>query len=238
MTSGARHPRVHQRVLEPRFARLLDMGKKRGVRCTAFRGLPMETDPMMSGTSVPDERDSARQVALGSTDLELHADAWVAPGAVVVGRVRLGADASVWYGCVLRGDLAPITVGSASNVQDLTVIHVDAGQPVSIGDRVTIGHRCVIHGCTIEDEALIGMGAVLLSGCRIGRGALIAAGAVVREGFVVPAETVAAGVPAILRGPVTPALRERTLGGVATYVASARAYRSGRLGGGPHGGGR
>lgn len=176
--------------------------------------------------------------SLWPTQLQIHPDAWIAPGAIVVGRVTLQADSSVWYGCVLRGDLEAITVGAGSNVQDLTVIHVDRGMPVVIGERVTIGHRCVIHGCTIEDEALIGMGAVLLSECRIGRGALIAAGAVVREGFVVPPGTVAAGVPAVLRGPVSPELSERTRRGAATYVAGARAYRSGELGGGPHGGAR
>jgi carbonic anhydrase/acetyltransferase-like protein (isoleucine patch superfamily) len=164
------------------------------------------------------------------TSLELDPTAWVAPGAVLVGRVQLGAKASVWYGCVLRGDLEPITVGEASNVQDGTVVHVDAGFPARIGARVTIGHRCVIHGCTVEDEALVGMGAVLLTGCRIGRGALVAAGAVVLEGFDVPDGAVVAGVPGKIRGQVSPAIRARALGGAETYVACADAYRRGELG--------
>ena len=167
--------------------------------------------------------------ALRPTRLSVHPEAWIAPGAVVVGEVSLGARASVWYGCVLRGDLEPIEVGEESNVQDGTVVHVDGGFPTRIGRRVTIGHRCVVHGCTVEDGALVGMGAVLLSGSRIGAGALVAAGAVVLEGFEVPPGTVAAGVPARLRGPVPPALQERVAQSADSYVASAREYRSGRI---------
>jgi carbonic anhydrase/acetyltransferase-like protein (isoleucine patch superfamily) len=171
------------------------------------------------------------------TKLDLHPDAWIAPGAVVVGDVGIGARASVWYGCVLRGDLAVIRIGDESNIQDLTVIHVDVDMPAVVGRRVTVGHRSVVHGCTVDDDALIGMGAVLLSGCRVGRGALVAAGAVVLEGFVVPDGAVAAGVPARLLGEVTPELRERFAEGVRQYVECAAAYRCGRSGGGPHGSG-
>src|SRR6187431_2735599 len=92
------------------------------------------------------------------------ASAWVAPNATIVGDVAIGDEASVWYGCVLRGDLAAIRIGVATNVQDLTIVHVDRDLPAIVGDRVTIGHRCVIHGCVIGDDATIGMGAVLLSG--------------------------------------------------------------------------
>jgi carbonic anhydrase/acetyltransferase-like protein (isoleucine patch superfamily) len=169
--------------------------------------------------------------------LEIHPRAWIAPGAVLVGEVAVAEDASIWYGCVLRGDLEPVRVGRATNIQDLTLVHVDRRLPAIIGDRVTIGHRCVIHGCVIEDEALIGMGTVLLSGSRIGRGALVAAGAVVREGFEVPAGGVAAGVPAQIKGRVDETLRARILQGVEDYLACAAGYREGRLGGGPHGGG-
>jgi carbonic anhydrase/acetyltransferase-like protein (isoleucine patch superfamily) len=165
------------------------------------------------------------------TRLDLHPESFVAPGATVVGDVAIGPEASVWYGCVLRGDLEPIRVGARTNVQDLTLVHVDRGMGTTIGANVTIGHRCVIHGCVVEDDATIGMGAVLLSGCRIGRGALVTAGAVVREGFEVPAGTIAAGVPAVLRGPVTDALRRRFASGVESYVALSREYRHGRLGG-------
>lgn len=174
--------------------------------------------------------------ALSATALRIDRSAWVAPGAVVVGDVSIGPRSSVWYGCVVRGDLEPITIGCESNIQDLTLVHVDRDLPAVIGDRVTIGHRCVVHGCTVGDEALVGMGAVLLSGCRIGEGALVAAGAVVREGFEIPAGRLAAGVPARVIGTVDDAMRKRILGGAATYVESARRYATGELGGGPHDG--
>lgn len=173
---------------------------------------------------------------LAETRLRRAATAFIAPGAVVIGDVTLGDDASVWYGTVLRGDLEPICVGARSNVQDLTVVHVDPGYPTEIGEDVTIGHRAVIHGCTLERGCLIGMGAVILTGARVGSGALIAAGAVVREGFVVPPGALAAGVPARLIGEVDPKTRERMARGIEHYVAAAQAYRSGRVGGGPHSG--
>jgi carbonic anhydrase/acetyltransferase-like protein (isoleucine patch superfamily) len=157
---------------------------------------------------------------------------------VVVGQVSIGERASVWYGCVLRGDLEPIGIGADTNIQDLTLVHVDKGFPVVIGERVTVGHRCVIHGCRIEDAALIGMGAVLLTGCHVGRGALVAAGAVLREGFVVPDGAVAVGVPAKLRGEVDEKMRARIAEGVEDYLACSEGYRSGLLGTGAYDGRR
>ncbi len=168
--------------------------------------------------------------------LEIDPTAWVAPNAVLVGQVRLGREASVWYGCVLRGDMEPIVVGDRTNIQDLTLVHVDTNLPAVIGADTTIGHHCVIHGCRIGDRALIGMGAVILSGARVGDGALVAAGAVVREGMEVPPGTVAAGVPARIRGDVTDAHRARILDGVENYIQYGRRYLDGELGGGPHGG--
>lgn len=162
-----------------------------------------------------------------ATRVEAGRDAWIAPNATLTGRVTLGAGVSVWFGCVLRGDLEPIVIGDETNVQDLTVVHVDRGLPAIVGRRVTIGHRAVIHGCVIDDEAMIGMGAVLLSGSRVGRGALVAAGAVLREGFEVPPGAIAAGVPAVIRGEVGAALRERFRDGVESYLRLAARYRSG-----------
>jgi carbonic anhydrase/acetyltransferase-like protein (isoleucine patch superfamily) len=159
------------------------------------------------------------------TSVTVHPDAWIAPGAVVRGRVTLGARASIWFGCVLRGDLEPITIGEGTNVQDLTVVHVDRGFPAILGKRVTIGHRAIVHGASVEDDAVVGMGAVLLSGCTVGAGALVAAGAVVTEGFVVPPGRIAAGVPAKLRGEVGDELRARFANGVETYIELARTYR-------------
>ena len=158
--------------------------------------------------------------------LTVHPDAWIAPGAVVRGDVTIGARASVWFGCVLRGDLEPITIGEETNVQDLTVVHVDRGYPAIVGRRVTIGHRALVHGAVVEDEAVVGMGAILLSGSRVGRGALVAAGAVVTEGFDVPPGRIAAGVPAKLRGEVSDELRLRFAQGVESYLELALRYRS------------
>ncbi|QDU79104.1 2,3,4,5-tetrahydropyridine-2,6-dicarboxylate N-acetyltransferase [Polystyrenella longa] len=127
---------------------------------------------------------------------EIDPTAWIASNATVLGRVKLGRRSSVFYGAILRGDGESITVGDETNIQDLSVLHTDRGYPCEIGNRVTIGHRAIVHACHIEDEAMIGMGATLLTGCKIGKGALIAAGAVVREGTVVPPHTLWAGVPA------------------------------------------
>ena len=125
--------------------------------------------------------------------------AWIAPGADVIGDVTIGEEASVWYRCVLRGDIAPITIGARTNVQDLTMVHVDVDRPCRIGEDVGVGHRAILHGCDIEDGCLIGMGAVLLSGSVIGAGSIVAAGAVVREGMVVPPRSLVVGVPGVVR---------------------------------------
>lgn len=122
--------------------------------------------------------------------------AHVAQNAVVVGDVTLGKDVGVWFGCVLRGDDAPLVVGDRTNVQDLTMIHADTGVPNIIGSETTIGHRCVLHGARVGDRCLIGMGAVLLGGSVVGDESIVAAGAVVRENFVVPPRSLVAGVPA------------------------------------------
>lgn len=193
---------------------------------------------MVDRTPGPDRQDAEHPVdTFLATRLSLDPTAYIAPNAVLVGEVSIAEQASVWFGCVLRGDLEPVRVGRQTNVQDLTTIHVDDGFPATIGERVTIGHRCVIHGCRVDDDVLIGMGAVLLTGCRIGRGSLVAAGSVVREGFVVPPHTVVAGVPARVKGRVDERLRERIRYGAASYVACADGYRSRRLGGGSYGGG-
>jgi carbonic anhydrase/acetyltransferase-like protein (isoleucine patch superfamily) len=156
--------------------------------------------------------------------LRFDPTAFVAPGAVVVGDVTLGARASVWFNAVVRGDSAPVTIGEGSNLQDLCVVHEDEGLPALIGARVTIGHRAVIHGCVIEDECLIGMGSILLSGARIGEGSLIAAGALVRERQVVPPGSLVVGMPGRVLGQVTPAQREGFRGSAAHYAALAQSY--------------
>lgn len=127
---------------------------------------------------------------------EIDPTAWVAPGATVIGRVRLKARSSVWYGCVLRGDGDIIEVGEDTNVQDGSILHVDRGFPCVLGNRVTLGHRALVHAAVVGDEAMIAIGATVLSRCVIGEQALIAAGAVVMEGTQVPPRTLWAGCPA------------------------------------------
>jgi len=145
----------------------------------------------------------------------------------VLGDVTLGPRSSVWYGAVLRGDMDRIAVGADTNLQDGTIVHVDTGLPALIGARVGVGHRVVLHGCTVEDECLIGMGSVLLNGVRIGTGSVVAAGAVVREGMVVPAGSLVMGVPARVVRPVDDSLRARIQGTWQHYVAEAERHRSG-----------
>jgi carbonic anhydrase/acetyltransferase-like protein (isoleucine patch superfamily) len=145
----------------------------------------------------------------------------------VLGEVTLGPRSSVWYGSVLRGDMAAIRIGEATNLQDGTIVHVDAGKPARIGARVGVGHRAILHGCTVEDDCLIGMGSILLNDVVIGAGSVVAAGAVVREGMVVPPGSLVMGVPARVARPVDDALRERIRGTWEHYVAEAERHRAG-----------
>ncbi|CAN3702104.1 Protein YrdA [Microbacterium sp. MM2322] len=165
-------------------------------------------------------------LALPDAAPEIDDTAFVASGARVVGDVRLSTDASVWYNAVLRGDSATITVGARSNVQDNVSVHVDAGRPVVIGADVSVGHNAVVHGCTIGDGSLIGMGSVILSGADIGPGCLIAGGAVVLEGTVVPAGSLVAGVPAQVRRALTDEERAKILRNAQTYVAHTARHRA------------
>ncbi|HTK70299.1 MAG TPA: gamma carbonic anhydrase family protein [Candidatus Eisenbacteria bacterium] len=150
---------------------------------------------------------------------------FVAPTAVVVGDVVLGEDTSVWYGCVIRGDVGPIRVGSRTNLQDGCILHVTRGRrPLVVGDDVTAGHRAVLHGATIGDRCLIGMGAIVLDDAEIGEESLIAAGSVVLEGTRVPPRSFVAGVPASVRGPIPDPIRATLLTSAANYVALAREH--------------
>ncbi|MFF2778452.1 gamma carbonic anhydrase family protein [Streptomyces sp. NPDC058052] len=141
--------------------------------------------------------------AVGGKEPDVDPTAFTAPTSVVLGEVTLGARTSVWYHAVLRADCGPITVGEDSNVQDNCTVHVDPGFPVSIGDRVTIGHNATAHGCVIEDDVLVGMGATVLNGARIGAGSLIAAQALVPQGMEIPPGSLVAGVPAKVRRALT-----------------------------------
>lgn len=154
--------------------------------------------------------------------------AYIAPTAAVMGDVTLEAHTSVWYGAVLRGDMAPISIGEATNIQDGTIVHVDEGVPCTIGRRVGVGHRVILHGCTVEDDCLIGMGSVLLNHVRIGRGSVVAAGAVIPEGMEVPPGSLVMGVPGRIVRTVDAQLRSRIESTWRHYVDQAAVHRAGR----------
>jgi carbonic anhydrase/acetyltransferase-like protein (isoleucine patch superfamily) len=165
---------------------------------------------------------------IGSVDglaPSVHPEAWVAPGAVVVGRVTLGREASVWYGSVLRADDEEIVVGAGCNIQDLCCLHVDPGEPVILEERVSVGHRAVVHGAYVAAGALIGIGAVVLGRSRIGAGSLVAAGTVVRPGQQVPAGVLMAGVPGRIVRELTDEDRDSFANTAARYVRRAARHR-------------
>jgi carbonic anhydrase/acetyltransferase-like protein (isoleucine patch superfamily) len=165
--------------------------------------------------------------ALDGVAPEIAADCWIAPDAVVIGKVRLLQGTSIWFGAVLRGDNDWITIGPDSNVQDHSIIHADPGQPVTIGRGVTIGHRVTVHSAEVGDHSLIGMGAVLLNRARIGSRSLVGAGALVTEGKTFENGKMILGAPAKAMRDLTP---EQVLGietSAAHYVANARRYAAG-----------
>jgi carbonic anhydrase/acetyltransferase-like protein (isoleucine patch superfamily) len=158
---------------------------------------------------------------------DIAESAWVAPDANVIGKIALEEDTSVWFGCTLRGDNELIRVGRGSNVQENTVCHTDMGFPLTIGQGCTIGHKAMLHGCTIGDNSLIGMGATVLNGARIGRNCLIGAGALITEGKEIPDNSLVMGAP----GKVIRTLDEAAIEGLRlsalNYQKNARRYRDG-----------
>jgi len=157
----------------------------------------------------------------------LHPDAWVAPDATLIGRVVLEEGASVWFGAVLRGDNEEVRVGAGSNVQDNAVLHTDMGYPLTIGANCTIGHRVMLHGCTVGDGSLIGMGATLLNGARIGRGCLIGAGALITEGKDIPDFSLVMGAPGRVVRALDDAAQARLIASAEGYRANMRRFRAG-----------
>ncbi len=158
---------------------------------------------------------------------KIHPDAWIAENAVIIGDVEIGAGTSVWYNVVIRGDLHQIRIGENVNIQDGAILHVESGDgPCIVGDRVTIGHQSIVHGCIVEDDALIGMGATVLSWASIGEGALVAAGALVKEYEKIPARTLWAGVPAKQRAEVGDDMFARMREGWQHYRELSKNYRS------------
>lgn len=152
--------------------------------------------------------------------------AYIDPSAQVIGDVQIGERSSVWPLAVLRGDVNAIRIGEETNIQDNSVLHGQTGEyPVSIGNRVTVGHSTVLHGCTVEDDCLIGIGAILLNGARIGRGSVVAAGSLVPEDAVIPPGSLALGIPARVRRPVSEEEKERFRVNCARYVEASAAYK-------------
>ncbi|RUX04234.1 gamma carbonic anhydrase family protein [Mesorhizobium sp. M8A.F.Ca.ET.059.01.1.1] len=152
---------------------------------------------------------------------------WIAPDATLIGDVRIGRNAGFWFGVVIRGDNEPIVIGADTNVQEHTVMHTDPGFPLTIGEGCTIGHRAMLHGCTIGDNSLIGMGAIVLNGARIGKNSLVGAGALVTEGKEFQDNSLIVGSPAKAIRVLDDAAVERLRGSAAHYVANARRFKAG-----------
>lgn len=165
--------------------------------------------------------------ALDGVHPQIDPDSWIAPDANVIGKVAVEAGASIWFGATLRGDNEEIRVGAGSNVQENCVLHTDMGYPLTIGPNCTIGHKAMLHGCTIGEGSLVGMGATLLNGCRIGRGCLIAAGALITEGKEIPDGSLVMGAPGKVVRVLDAEARARLLKSAEGYRANMRRFRAG-----------
>ena len=163
---------------------------------------------------------------IGDDAPELDATAWVADSAQVMGRVRMGAGSSVWYGAVLRGDNEWITLGARTNIQECSVLHTDPGFPLNLGEDVTVGHQVMLHGCTVGDGSLIGIQAVVLNGAKIGKNCLVGAGAIVTEGKEFPDNSLILGAPAKWVKEVSAEQISRLKGAAAHYVENAQRHRT------------
>ena len=152
--------------------------------------------------------------------------AWVADSAQVMGDVVLGEQVGIWFGVVARGDTAPIRIGARTNIQDLSVLHADVGMPLTIGSGVTVGHKAMLHGCTVGDDSLIGIGAVVLNGAKIGKGCLVGAGALVTEGKEFPDGSMIIGSPAKVVRSLTPEQLQGLRQSADHYVANAQRFKT------------
>ncbi|MDP2165414.1 MAG: gamma carbonic anhydrase family protein [Hydrogenophaga sp.] len=157
----------------------------------------------------------------------LAASAWVADNAQVMGNVVMGEDSSVWFGTTVRGDTETITIGRGSNIQDGSVLHADVGKPLTVGDFVTVGHQVMLHGCTVGDESLIGIGAVVLNGAKIGKNCLVGAGSLVTEGKEFPDGSMIMGSPAKVVRSLSPEQMESLRQSAKHYIENAQRFRAG-----------
>ena len=172
-------------------------------------------------------------VALGSRVPRIHSSAFIAPGCRIIGDVEIGADASIWYNCVIRGDANRVVIGARSNIQDGTVVHCDSPKPkrpegfaTIIGEDVLIGHLAMIHGCILEDRAFVGLGSIVMDGCRIASDAMLAAGAMLTQGKVIESRQMWLGRPATYARDLTDAALEDMRAGVAGYVINGAMHRA------------
>lgn len=165
--------------------------------------------------------------ALNDMAPRIHPTAWIAPNATLIGNVVVGANASVWFGAVMRGDNEEIAIGDGSNVQENCVLHTDMGYPLRVGANCTVGHKAMLHGCVIADGSLIGMGATLLNGARVGAGCLIGACALVTEGKVIPDGSLVMGSPGKVVRALDAEAQARLLVSASGYQANARRFRDG-----------
>jgi carbonic anhydrase/acetyltransferase-like protein (isoleucine patch superfamily) len=164
--------------------------------------------------------------ALGDDRMQTDGgDYWVAPNAVVIGKVILKKNASVWWNAVLRGDNEPLTIGENSNIQDGCVLHTDPGYPLTIGANVTVGHMVMLHGCEIGDNSLIGIGSIILNGAKIGKNCLIGANALITEGKVIPDNSLVMGSPGKVVRELTPEQRDGLVKSAGRYVNNWQRYR-------------
>ena len=154
----------------------------------------------------------------------IHPSVYVAPSADIIGRVTIGAESSVWFQTLIRADDEPITIGQGSNIQDGCILHIDPGEPVEIGDFVTIGHRAIVHGARIHDNVMIAIGAIVLSGAEIGSNSIIGAGALVKEGMIVPPNSLVVGVPGRAIKTISDEQAERIRGTADTYIERGKRY--------------
>lgn len=157
----------------------------------------------------------------------IAASAWVADSAQVMGNVEIGENSSLWFGAIVRGDTETIRIGANTNIQDGSVLHADVGMPLTIGDNVTVGHQVMLHGCTVGDGALIGIGAIVLNGAKIGKGCIVGAGALVTEGKEFPDGSMILGSPAKAVRELTSAQKEGLIKSAIHYVENAELYKTG-----------
>ncbi|KZM73866.1 gamma carbonic anhydrase family protein [Nocardia terpenica] len=167
------------------------------------------------------------RIRLGEHEPRIDESAWLAPTATVIGRVRLAAEVSIWYNAVLRGDVEDIAIGAGSNIQDGCALHADPGFPLTVGSGVSVGHNAILHGCTIGDDVLVGMGATVLNGAMIGAGSLIAANALIPENAQIPPGSLVAGVPGKVRRELGEAERDRIRLNAAVYRHNTTVHRDG-----------